>query len=145
MGSCDLSDLLPIVKCRVLVLLEIAESEGVKLRVTSTYRTQEEQDELYMQGRGGREGPIVTRASGGHSWHNFRRAADLWPEGNPEPSAAWWRQFGVWARQAGLEWGGDFESFYDPCHVQYTSDRTLHQERELWNEEGDPLARPSDE
>lgn len=46
---------------------------NIDIIITSTYRSPEEQDALYAQGRT-KPGPIVTKAKGGQSKHNFRQA-----------------------------------------------------------------------
>ncbi|MCL6630685.1 MAG: M15 family metallopeptidase, partial [Armatimonadetes bacterium] len=48
---------------------------GIQVKLVSGYRSQEEQDQLYAQGRT-MPGKIVTNARGGYSWHNFGLAAD---------------------------------------------------------------------
>lgn len=54
---------------------------GVSVLLTCTYRSDDEQDRLYAQGRT-TPGAIVTRAKGGQSKHNVRT-----PQGNPSAEA----------------------------------------------------------
>ena len=82
-------------------------------------RTYAEQDALYKQG------PHVTRARGGQSMHNFGLAADfclfkdgkdIWtPSSGPKSI---YTPLAQATRQAGLVWGGDFRTIYDPGHIQ---------------------------
>lgn len=135
MGSRSLDDLLVQVRVKVLSMLAFAEALGVPLIVTSTYRSWKEQNDLYSHGRGHDARPRVTNARGGHSWHNFRRACDVWPKGQLDPSDETWAIVGHAARKAGLEWGGDWVSFVDSCHVQLTEGLSLADERRLWKRE----------
>ena len=50
--------------------------KGVRLRLSYTFRTYEEQDVLYAQGRT-KPGKKVTNAKGGQSIHNFGLALDI--------------------------------------------------------------------
>lgn len=139
MGDAELlRELLVEVRSRANKLLDASKAAGILLRVTSGYRTWKEQDRLYAQGRTA-PGLKVTNARGGHSWHNMRRAFDVWPVGVQAPSKELWREIGLLGEAAGLEWGGRWESFYDPCHFQWTDGLTIAQARELWESAGDPL------
>ncbi|MCL5103671.1 MAG: M15 family metallopeptidase [Armatimonadetes bacterium] len=104
-------------------------ANGIKVVLTSGYRSIEEQDSLYTSGRT-KPGKRVTNARGGYSWHNFGLAADYAFVINGK--LTWdgpWATFGKIARQSGLEWGGDFTSIVDRPHVQWTRGRTLAQMR----------------
>ena len=57
-------------------LLPVAEAYGYTLRVTSGYRTMEEQNLAFRQGRT-ENGHIVTEVAGGRSLHNFGLAVDV--------------------------------------------------------------------
>jgi len=70
-------------------------NRGIKIRYTSTYRSFNEQNTLYAQGRmnlkelnilrkknnlyqlSEKENRVVTNAKGGQSWHNYRLALDF--------------------------------------------------------------------
>lgn len=103
---------------------------GIHVKLVSGYRSHEEQDQLYAQGRT-MPGKIVTKARGGYSWHNFGLAADY--AFVKDGRLTWngpWSQFGRIARICGLEWGGDFRKFPDRPHVQLTKGKTLREMRE---------------
>lgn len=104
---------------KVLKLLEAAEAEGHLLIVTQGFRSIEEQNRLYAQGRTA-PGKIVTNAKGGQSNHNFGKAVDFAFVVNGEIS--WdeklYKKIGVWAREVGLKWGGDWKSIKDKPHVE---------------------------
>lgn len=104
---------------------------GIHVKLVSGYRSQEEQDQLYAQGRT-KPGEIVTNARGGYSWHNFGLAADY--AFVKDGHLTWdgpWNLFGRIARTCGLEWGGDFRKFPDRPHMQLTKGKTLREMREL--------------
>ena len=106
-------------------------ANGIKVILTSGYRSIEEQDKLYAMGRT-KPGKIVTNARGGYSWHNFGLAADYAFVINGK--VTWngpWDTFGKIARECGLEWGGDWTKFKDRPHVQMTRGKTLAQMRRL--------------
>lgn len=98
-----------------------AQSQGIKLRVTSALRTFAEQRELYNQGRS-TPGRKVTNATPGRSWHNYGLALDvveikegavLWDNPN-------WPRIGQIGKKHGFEWGGDWTSFQDKPHFEYS-------------------------
>jgi peptidoglycan L-alanyl-D-glutamate endopeptidase CwlK len=73
----------------------------------------------------GKLGAHVTFAGPGESWHNFRRAFDavpliggkaMWEKRHPH-----WQIYGAGARNAGLEWAGDWKKFKEYPHTQLAS------------------------
>lgn len=110
-------------------LLHTAKQEGIKLIVTQTYRTAEEQQALYDQGRK-IPGRIVTNAPPGYSWHEFRRAFDVAIKsfaGDTTPKNLYdgpWELIGDLGEEAGLEWGGRWKH-PDLPHFQHTGGKTL--------------------
>ena len=128
-NSRSLDDLAPPAKQRALAFVEAAKAKGIDLLVTSTYRDSESQDALYAQGRS-TPGNIVTRAKAGQSWHNWRCALDVVPLVNGK--AIWddqaiWKQVGEIGKSCGLEWAGDWKTFKEFPHFQYTGGLTLAQ------------------
>jgi len=85
---------------------------------------------LYAQGRTA-PGKIVTNAKAGDSWHNWRCAVDVVPLVNGK--ADWdgshpvWAEIGRLGKEAGLEWAGEWKSFKELAHFQYTGGLTLTQ------------------
>jgi hypothetical protein len=108
------TDLLPEVKEKMEKLIQICDIMDMPIRVTSGFRSFEEQDRLYAQGRT-TAGPIVTNARGGESDHNFGKAFDIvfrrtGYEGD-------WEFVGKIGKQLGLKWGGDWKGgFVDRPH-----------------------------
>lgn len=103
-------------------LLKAMEILGHPIVVTQGYRSCEEQDKLYAQGRT-RPGQIVTNARCGESLHNYGVAFDVAFLENGSPS--WkeyhpWDTLGLMGKILGLEWGGDWKGFVDRPHFQLT-------------------------
>jgi len=127
-NSRSLDELLTPVRKRVDQFLAECKLHNIDLLVTSTYRDNESQDALYAQGRTA-PGNIVTNAKGGQSYHNFRCAIDVVPLVNGKP--VWdgkdpiWVKVGSLGKQAGLEWAGEWKSFKELAHFQYTGGLTL--------------------
>jgi peptidoglycan L-alanyl-D-glutamate endopeptidase CwlK len=129
-SSRNLDDLLPAVKERVQKFLNAAKDAGIDLLVTSTYRDNESQNALYAQGRTAL-GKIVTNAKAGQSFHNYRCAVDIVPLVNGKPvwdtSYQVWQTVGKLGKDAGLEWAGDWVTFKEFPHFQYTGGLNLAQ------------------
>jgi len=132
-NSRNLNDLLPEVKARVDKFIEACNHNGIDLLVTSTYRDNESQAQLYAQGRTA-PGKIVTNAGPGDSYHNYRCAIDVVPLLNGKPdwdgSHPVWAEIGRIGKESGLEWAGDWKSFKELAHFQYTNGLTLAQLKE---------------
>lgn len=124
MASRSLSSLDPAMFPLAMRFVAECAAAGLEVLIYCTYRSIEEQDKLYAQGRT-EPGPIVTNARGGESAHNFGLALDGVPTVGGKP--AWdapidgelWQKYGKCAREAGLEWGGDWPKFKDAPHCQY--------------------------
>lgn len=128
MASRRLEDCHPRLQPLARELVSRARAAGISILIYCTYRSNDEQRELYQQGRE-KPGPIVTRAKPGQSPHN---AVDL--SGKPAALAfdavplengktVWgnqilWNRLGAIARTVGLEWGGDWKTFRDSPHFQ---------------------------
>ena len=129
-NSRSLDDLVPPAKQRAQAFVEAAKAKGIDLLVTSTYRDNESQAALYAQGRT-TPGDVVTNARPGQSWHNYRCALDVVALVNGKPS--WnkkdpiWQKIGEIGKSCGLEWAGDWVTFKEFPHFQYTGGMTLAQ------------------
>lgn len=127
----DLNLLNSYVKTLTEKLIAECKNQGIEIIVIGTYRSIEEQNELYAQGRT-KAGNIVTNARGGYSYHNFGYAFDIavkkgsnitWDNKEYDP-------VGAIGKSLGLEWGGDFKSISDSGHFQYTQGLTTADFRE---------------
>jgi peptidoglycan L-alanyl-D-glutamate endopeptidase CwlK len=111
----------PTLAAAITTLLGALAQNGLQIEVVQGLRTFAEQDALFAQGRT-KPGPIVTRARGGQSNHNYGLAVDVVPFINGQPN--WNAPMGVWttigaeAEKMGLEWGGDWRKFVDKPHLQ---------------------------
>jgi len=130
-NSRKLEDLHPVVKPKVEAFLAACKDHGIDLLVTSTYRDNESQNALYAQGRT-TPGKKVTNAKAGQSWHNWRCAVDIVPLRNGKPvwntsGADWeiWEAVGNLGKSCDLEWAGEWKSFKEYAHFQYTGGLTL--------------------
>lgn len=114
----------------LLVYEEIYNKYSKVMKVTQGYRSIEDQDRLYAQGRT-TPGAIVTNAMGGQSWHNYGFAVDSCFVGEDpylekhEKGQEIWAAFGKACRDNGLAWGGDFRTIKDSPHCEKRYDQTL--------------------
>ena len=93
---------------------------GLALGIGECYRTVEEQDELYAQGRT-KAGSIVTNAKGSDygSQHQWGIAFDFFKneEGHAYDDLSFFNEVAAIAKGLGLGWGGDWVSFVDRPHL----------------------------
>ncbi len=101
--------------------LEVCEREGLMVRITETYRSQERQNELYAQGRT-KAGEIVTWTK--NSRHTSRRAWDICQniKGKEyDTSTGFFTSCGAVAKRLGITWGGTWKTPDQP-HFEVESD-----------------------
>jgi peptidoglycan L-alanyl-D-glutamate endopeptidase CwlK len=126
--SRKLEDLTPETEKKCRAFIEKCREAGIDLLITSTYRDKEKQDALYAQGRNGHPGKIVTNARGGQSFHNYKVAFDFVPivHGKAQyADIATFKRCGAIAKSVGLEWAGDWKTFKEYAHCQFTNGLTL--------------------
>jgi len=98
---------------------------GHPVRLVQGYRSIEEQNRLYAQGRT-TPGNIVTNAKGGQSFHNYGCAVDfVFIKEGYNASQALWETLGVIGKNQGFEWGGDWVGFTDRPHFEMKLGYTL--------------------
>lgn len=130
MPSKSLSDLTPQCQLKAEQFIHSCEKAGITILIYCTYRSNEEQDELYKIGRT-LPGKIVTNARGGDSMHQYHVAFDWVPMVNGKP--AWndtvlYTKAGIIAESVGLEWSGRWSGkMKEQAHCQYTEGKTLEQ------------------
>ena len=109
------------------LLIDLESRTGLSWAVTSARRTISEQNALYQQGRT-KPGPVVTKAQGGQSAHNFGLAVDLCPF--KDGGLYWAAPDDVWhamaeiAKEYGLTPGYYFKSFKDMPHLEASNWKT---------------------
>ena len=137
----------PSVRAEVKQLIEQAESgfpPSMAVRIVQGLRTIAEQDALYAQGRT-KPGPIVTKAKGGSSYHNYGLAIDFailtdkdgngtfedlsWDikRDNDKDGVADWLEVVKIFEAAGWTWGGKWATLKDYPHLQKTFGYTWQQ------------------
>lgn len=110
-------------------LVSLASDKGIQVVITADFRSFEEQNRLYEQGRS-TAGNIVTNAKGGESYHNYGLAIDfalmtidgqvVWDmeyDGNGNGTPDWDEVVSI-AKDLGFSWGGDWRNFKDYPHFQ---------------------------
>jgi peptidoglycan L-alanyl-D-glutamate endopeptidase CwlK len=124
-----ITELHPVVKEKTNQLVENVGKLGITIVITDGFRSDDEQDKLYDQGRTSK-GPVVTQVRGGGSYHNYGLAIDfalqtkngrvVWDmelDGNRNGEPDWFEVVAV-AKELGFSWGGDWKSFKDYPHLQ---------------------------
>jgi len=129
-NSRDINDLHPTLKRGAVELQRRIKAEsGWDMGINSTFRDHAKQDHLFAQGRT-RPGSIVTNARGGESLHQYRLTFDIHQNNNPAGAFANANFFAtagrIW-RDMGGSWGGDWASFPDRPHMEFTNGLTLRQ------------------
>ena len=117
MASRRIEDLHPDLQALAREFLRRCEAAGLDILVTCTWRSNDEQNQLYAQGRNGQPGARVTNARGGQSAHNHTikgqpasRAFDIVPLLGGKP--VWddkhpaWQEAGRIGMALGLNWYG---------------------------------------
>lgn len=116
--------------------------KGVRLRISQTLRTIQEQNELYAQGRI-TKGKIVTNAKGGSSWHNYGLAFDIVILYDRDKDGVF--ELASWEedkhfmtvvnyfKEKGWKWGGEFKSIYDAPHFEKTFGMSINQALTKYN------------
>lgn len=126
-NSRKIEDLHPTVASLCRKFVAACQAEGIDVLITSTYRDNESQNDLYAQGRT-KPGKVVTNARAGQSWHNWRCAFDFVPIVGGKArweDAKTFRRCGEIAEGLGLEWAGRWKSFPEMAHCQFTGGLTL--------------------
>jgi len=120
----DIAELTPIAQKACKAFLYECEQQGLKVRITETYRSQERQNELYAQGRT-KAGQIVTWTK--NSRHTSRRAWDICQDikGKEYSDTAFFKRCGAIANELGITWGGTWK----------TPDMPHFEIGEIWGEE----------
>jgi peptidoglycan L-alanyl-D-glutamate endopeptidase CwlK len=134
MASRKIEDLDPRVQEGARAILKAWEDLGIDVVVTTTFRSNEEQDRLYAQGRNGHPGPIVTNARAGQSLHNRGLAMDIVPLVNGkamwDPESPLWRILWQSARLVDprVSWGGTWPKFKDRPHYEWLLRKEIGEE-----------------
>lgn len=133
----------PVVAANSEKLIELSKEIGISILITSDFRSLQEQDALYQQGRD-EGGAIVTNSKGGQSYHNYGLAIDfalrapkgkvIWDmeyDGNRNGKSDWMEVIAI-AKRLGFTWGGDWESFPDYPHLQMDFGYSIQELQRGW-------------
>jgi peptidoglycan L-alanyl-D-glutamate endopeptidase CwlK len=124
-------------------LMKNVQDKGITIKIVEGFRSIEEQNQLYAQGRT-KPGEKVTNAKGGQSYHNYGLAIDFaifdqetsklsWDmkkDGNKNGIADW-HEVAQEAKKLGFTWGGDWKRFKDYPHLQMTFDQSIKELQEV--------------
>lgn len=115
------NQLKPLVRRKYDVHVELCKGAGIAIKITSGFRSFEEQNKLYAQGRT-TPGQIVTKAKGGESLHNYGVAYDVCPIVNGKfdwnAPGAIWEKIAKFGEDIGCEAGAHWKEFVDQPHFQ---------------------------
>ena len=115
--------LYPPFKAKVEQLVEMCKERGLNIGLGETFRTVEEQNNMYAQGRT-KPGSIITNAKGTdyNSQHQWGIAFDFFKnvKGSKFNDTLFFEQVGALAKSIGLGWGGDWTSIKDRPHFYLT-------------------------
>ena len=130
------------VHVRAVELIRRCWAENVFIVFTDGLRTNEDQAILYGKGRknyyyNGKSysnpaAKVVTKAKPGTSMHNFGLALDFVTCDGFGKNIDWvvgrnWKRAAAIAKELGFTWGGDWKSFYDAPHIEYSRGFTASQ------------------
>lgn len=130
------------VHARAVELIRRCWSENVFIVFTDGLRTNVDQAILYGKGRknyfyngknyGNATAKVVTKAKPGTSMHNYGLALDFVTCDGYGKNIDWvvgpkWRRAAAIAKELGFIWGGDWKSFYDAPHIEYSNGYTASQ------------------
>ena len=124
LDSRDINRLRPDVAKACQEVISRAKAKGINIIITSTVRDDEFQNKLYQQGRT-TPGKIVTNAKlPTYHWCKTGLAFDFCPV-DSNGNCLWGRTdlfnaVGKIGESIGLEWGGDWRSFVDKPHLQWS-------------------------
>lgn len=115
----DIKLLHPDIRAKSQKLVELMNEKGMKITISQTFRTKEEQNALYDQGRT-KPGKIVTMVKYPYSLHNWGVAFDIAVviAGKAVWSEKYYKLVGPVGESLGMEWGGRWKSFVDLTHFQ---------------------------
>ena len=107
------------------IIKQTSTATGLTWIPVSTFRSIDEQNKLYAQGRT-QAGGIVTNAKGGSSSHNFGLGCDCAPLRKDSTDNIWWTApSGYWETYAaiveasGMTAGRNFKSIEDNPHAEH--------------------------
>lgn len=104
-----ITELDPVMQNKVKQLEEFAKKEGIPFKITSGYRTREEQIALQKK-YAGQKGRV---AGADTSKHRFGKAIDISVNSLSQTQR---KKLGDYAKSIGMRWGGDFKTYREDWH-----------------------------
>lgn len=105
----DINLLEPVMRAKVLKIIDEAKALGLKLKVYETYRSQKRQTQLYNEGHSSLKKVGV---------HHYGLACDLVRDWPGDPWDGDFTILGQRAQKHHLVWGGLWKTPFDPYHIQ---------------------------
>ena len=129
----DISELTPNAQKACRLFLEKCEENGLKVRITETYRSQKRQNYLYEQGRT-RSGKVVTWTK--NSRHTSRRAWDICKDvkGQEYSDSGFFKACGQIAKELNITWGGTWKQADTP-HFEINTDWKESEDKPMTQQE----------
>ena len=129
----DISELTPNAQKACRLFLEKCEENGLKVRITETYRSQKRQNWLYAQGRT-RKGNVVTWTK--NSRHTSRRAWDICKDvkGQEYSDSGFFKACGQIAKELNITWGGTWKQADTP-HFEIDTDWKESEDKPMTQQE----------
>ena len=129
----DISELTPNAQKACRLFLEKCEENGLKVRITETYRSQKRQNWLYAQGRT-RKGNVVTWTKS--SRHTSRRAWDICKDvkGQEYSDSGFFKACGQIAKELNITWGGTWKQADTP-HFEIDTDWKESEDKPMTQQE----------
>lgn len=114
LANCD-----PTLKNLAAIHLKLCGKLGINVKVISGFRSFEEQNEIFAQGRT-TPGEIVTKARAGFSMHNYGFAYDvgIFDDSDYVDESPIYNVIGVLGGCVGLDWGAKVIGPWDKPHFQ---------------------------
>jgi peptidoglycan L-alanyl-D-glutamate endopeptidase CwlK len=138
----SLKGLHPEVQFAMKLLKENVQKKGITIQIIEGFRSIDDQNQLYEQGRT-KAGKIITYAKGGQSYHNYGLAIDFAIYDKENEKLSWdiqkdgnkngvadWDEVVQEAKKLGFAWGGDWRSFKDYPHLEMTFDQSINELQE---------------
>lgn len=118
--SRDLSLVHPKLQLIIPQIISQCAAQGLPVLVTDGWRSKDEQDKIYAQGRTS-PGAIVSNVRWPYSAHNWGVAFDFCRNVRGreyDDTDKFFSKVAAVAKSFGLEWGGDWRNFVDKPHLQ---------------------------
>jgi len=115
LNSRDIDRLRSDVAANCHAFVALCKAEGFSVLVTGTVRDDEYQQQCYEKGTGGKPPATFHSVKAGLAFDCCKNV-----KGQEYSDNAFWAGIGAIGRRMGFEWGGDWKSFVDKPHFQWS-------------------------